>query len=136
MAGAALLAVPAATGEEPLPGPIPAIVLRVVDGDTLEVRARIWVAQDVTVLVRLDGIDTAELRGACAEERAAAVAARAALTELAAGQVVRLHDVRWDKYGGRVLARVTGASGLDVGEALIARAVARPYRGGPRSGWC
>ena len=49
---------------ETLPGPIPAEVLKVVDGDTLEVEARIWLGQGVQVSVRLRGVDTPELRAA------------------------------------------------------------------------
>jgi hypothetical protein len=44
-----------------LPGPIPAELVRVIDGDTIEVRARIWLDLDLTTRVRLAGIDAPEL---------------------------------------------------------------------------
>jgi endonuclease YncB( thermonuclease family) len=48
-----------------LEGPVTATVERVVDGDTLAVRAKIWIGHEIDVLVRLRGIDAPELRGDC-----------------------------------------------------------------------
>ncbi len=62
-----------------LAGPVPAQVLSVIDGDTIEVRAVIWLGQVLSTRVRLAGIDAPELRGKCARERALAVRARAYL---------------------------------------------------------
>src|SRR3954468_23373837 len=73
-----------------LDGPVPARVVRVVDGDTLEVEARIWLGQSVDVHVRIDGIDTPELHGACAEERQAALSARDFLKQRLAGSQIQL----------------------------------------------
>ena len=50
---------------ETLTGPVAAIVERVVDGDTLAVRARVWLGQDIHVLVRIRGIDAPELKANC-----------------------------------------------------------------------
>lgn len=126
-----------ARAAEVLPGPIPAEVLRVVDGDTLAVRARIWLGQDVAVHVRLAGIDAPEMKGRCAEERALARAARDALARRAAiGATVRLVEVRTDKYGGRVIARVLDSSGADLGAAQLAAGLARAYAGRARQPWC
>src|SRR5690606_10793304 len=67
-----------------LAGPVPAEVLRVVDGDTIEVRAHVWLGHEVTTLVRIAGIDTPELRGKCAAERTAARRAADGLAALLA----------------------------------------------------
>jgi endonuclease YncB( thermonuclease family) len=40
-----------------------------------------------------------------------------------------------DKYGGRVDADVSDSKG-DVGEAMVAKKLARAYSGGHRGGWC
>ncbi|MFC5354802.1 thermonuclease family protein [Azospirillum himalayense] len=45
-----------------LPGPIPAEVLEVLDGDTLLVRATIWLGQVVETHIRVDGLDAPEIR--------------------------------------------------------------------------
>ncbi len=123
-----------------LPGPIPAQVLRVLDGDTLEVRARIWLGQDVTVRLRLAGVDAPERRGACAHERALAARAEALVQRLLSGDDgparVTLREVRNGKYAGRVVARVVVADGTDLGAALLEAGLARPYDGGARAPWC
>mgnify|MGYP001996263084 CR=1 FL=1 len=55
---AALLVLPAvAFAADTLPGPIQAEVIRVIDGDTIEVRAEIWLGQYIETNVRLAGMD-------------------------------------------------------------------------------
>ena len=120
----------------PVPGPVEAAVRRVVDGDTLVIRARIWLGQTVETTVRIAGIDAPERRGRCARERALARRAGERLEALLAGGRAVLRDVRYGKYAGRVLARVATPEGVDVGTALIAEGLARPYRGRRRRGWC
>src|SRR5690606_20089176 len=126
----------AAAARDSLAGPVPAEVLDILDGDTILVRARIWLGQDVETRVRLIGVDTPELRGKCAEERRLAEAARTFLVERLARRQVFLRDVQVDKFGGRVLARVVTPDGAGVGESLIAAGLARPYQGGARQSWC
>ena len=55
----------AQAGSEVLAGPVPARILRVIDGDTLRVRTRIWLGMDMEIDVRINGIDAPELRGRC-----------------------------------------------------------------------
>ncbi|MBZ8134937.1 thermonuclease family protein [Afifella sp. IM 167] len=119
-----------------LPGPYRAEVERVVDGDTLAVRARIWLGQDVEVLVRLRGIDAPELRARCAAEREMAEAARAALARLVGEAGVTISMIEEDKYGGRVVADVARADGENLSALLRASGHARAYAGGPRKPWC
>lgn len=119
-----------------LPGPIPAMVTEVIDGDTLAVRAVIWLGQEVETRVRLTGVDTPERRGKCAREKAMAEQARVLVTRLVADDRVRLHDIQADKYGNRVRARVVAGDGTDIAGHLIAAGLARPYDGGTRQPWC
>ncbi len=119
-----------------LPGPIEAEVIRVQDGDTLLVRARIWVGQDIVVHARIAGIDTPELRGRCARERRLAVKARDFVTAQVASRLVRLVRIRYGKYAGRVVTGVETENGTDLGQALLAAGLARPYHGRRRAGWC
>ncbi len=121
---------------EIIAGPIPARVEKVIDGDTLRVRAHIWLGQEVSVLVRIRGIDTPEIKGRCAEERSGARAARSALeTAVADGNVVLSH-IEADKYGGRVLADVATDAIPALGRHMIADGLARDYAGRKRGGWC
>lgn len=125
-----------ASAREIVAGPIPARVVRIVDGDTLIVRARIWLGQEVETAVRLDGIDTPELKSPCAAERELAGRARDTIAGLTDGRSVVLRDVRYGKYAGRVLARIETESGQDLATALLERGLGRAYRGGRRVGWC
>jgi endonuclease YncB( thermonuclease family) len=131
-----------AHGGESLVGPVPAVVTAVVDGDTLEVRARIWLGQELATRVRLAGIDAPETRSDCPRERALAARAWAFLSarlrpaESGGPAQVRLYDIRNGKYAGRVLARVESAAGLDLGRALLAAGLARRYQGRERAPWC
>jgi len=130
-----MIANPMAMGAEVLSGPIPAKLTRVIDGDTVEVRARIWLGQDIEVAVRLAGIDAPELRGRCPEERIQAEAAAAHLKSLEGAQI-SLTNVRSDKFGGRVQADVFHAEMGALGASLMTAGLARPYRGGRRGSWC
>ena len=130
-----------AAAEERLAGPVPASVIEVVDGDTLSVRAHIWLGQEVRTRVRLVGIDAPEIAGACPRERRLARQAQRFLVGFllpvdGRPAEVRLRDVRYGKYARRVLARVETVAGQDLGQALLAAELARPYDGGQRASWC
>jgi micrococcal nuclease len=116
-------------------GPVEAEVLRVVDGDTLTVRAKIWIGQELTTNVRLSGVNAPELSGTCDAERALAEQARRFLTERVEGRAVTLRNIALDKFGGRVVAVVEDGAG-DLATALLAARLAVPYDGGRRGSWC
>lgn len=137
-AGCVLTSLPAAVAE-PLPGPVPAELVRVIDGDTVEVRAHIWPGHYVQTRVRLAGVDTPETyRPGCPAERAAGEAARAfteswLLTEDGYARV-GLKDVDLGSFAGRVIARIERSDGADLSAALIAARHAVPY--GQDAPWC
>ena len=123
-----------------LAGPDRAEAIRVIDGDTFEARLRIWFNQDVTVLVRLDGVDAPEMRGRCERERRLAIESRDALAAILHAGPVSVRDLRTDKYNGRAVARATVAlpdgTADDIGRMLEAGGYARIYDGRARSPWC
>jgi endonuclease YncB( thermonuclease family) len=121
---------------ERLAGPVPARVVHVVDGDTIVVRARIWLGQEVETSVRLVGADAPELRARCDAERRKAEEARDFLKARLDGKSVFLKDVLNDKYGGRVLAEVEDETGQNLSRLLLEKGLARPYGGGHRASWC
>jgi micrococcal nuclease len=129
LALAAALAPSVPRAEEVLPGPVAATLVRVIDGDTLVVRARVWLDLEVVARVRLRDVNAPELRARDEEERTRAAAARAFVAALAEGAPLVLTEIGQDKYGGRVVARVA-AGGEDLGTALLAGGHARPL--GPR----
>ena len=113
----------------------PARVLSVYDGDTVRVEATMWPGLTWTGSVRVEGVDTPEIRGKCEEEKRKAVAAREFVRQRVGKRVV-LMNVKKGKYAGRVVARVRLADGSDLTELLIQAKLGRPYTGGRRQGWC
>lgn len=102
-----------------IPGPIPAVLERVIDGDTIAVRASVWVGVDVDTHVRFADVDAPELfRPRCDAERELGVAARDFIEALELETVI-LEDVHYGMYAGRVVARVLTPEGRDLSEALM-----------------
>ena len=135
LTAAGLVGLAAIIAKYELEGPVAAEVLRVIDGDTLTVRAKIWIGQELTTNVRLSGVNAPELSGDCDEERMLAEAARRFLAERVEGRPVTLRNIALDKFGGRVVALVEDGAG-DLGSALLAARLAIPYDGGRRQPWC
>ena len=123
------------TAETSFEGPVRAQVVRVIDGDTFDASARIWLGQAIDIRVRILGIDAPELHARCDSERERAEAARDFLARRIEGGEVKLTSVRYDKYGGRVDASVADASG-DIARAMLKARMAQPYEGGRRTSWC
>ena len=119
-----------------LAGPIPAHVERVIDGDTIAVRAKVWIGEEINVLVRIDRIDAPEMEKGCPASRAIAEDAKALVAETIEGRDVTLHHIRGDKYFGRVIADIEVPGAGDLAATLLASGLARPYAGGKRCGWC
>ncbi|MGE0408521.1 MAG: thermonuclease family protein [Amphiplicatus sp.] len=91
----------------------------VLDGDTIRARVTIWIDQEILVAVRVAGVDAPERRGAnCPAEREQAEKARAFTLRFFADNRAMLRDIRYDKYGGRVVARIENAAGEDLAAAL------------------
>ena len=104
-------------------------VLSVYDGDTCTVAG--WIPGGARKFkVRLNGIDTPEMRGGTKKEKDAAVKARDALSGRILGKIVTLEDVGTDKYG-RVLATVK-CGGEDICQWMIDEGHAKPYFGGTK----
>jgi endonuclease YncB( thermonuclease family) len=117
-------------------GPVAAIVLNIIDGDTFLADAQVWPGQFVRVNVRIRGIDAPEMKSRCAGEHDAALRARDALAELIGDGAVSISNIGGAKYYGRVLADVETQQGVPVAEEMLGRSLVRPYEGGRRAGWC
>ena len=117
-------------------GPYSAEVVRVIDGDTVELDVALWPGLVQRIHLRLDGVDTPEKRGASlCEKILARRASEFTLRFFRLGRTVLVSGVRIGKYAGRVLGRIA-VDGRDLGEALVAAGLARPYAGGAREPWC
>lgn len=111
---------------------IQARVVACYDGDTCTLDREILPGRN---RVRLRNADAPEIVGRCTAEKLLARQAQAFAAQVI-GQTVTLADVKADKYPRRVDAFVRMPDGRDLGEALIAAGLARPYAGGQRAGWC
>ncbi len=136
LVGRFILPVTAAGWRDTIPGPVSALVVDVIDGDTVLVRARIWLGQEVETRVRLEGVDTPELRGKCQAARRLAREARAFVQAKVDGRQVLLSDIQYGKYAGRVVARIQTPDGEDLTEALIEAGLGHAYDGARRAPWC
>ncbi len=128
---------------DPLPGPYPAMVTHIIDGDTFEAKMRIWFGLEKVTLVRVRGIDAPELHARCAAEARGARAARSTLRDFIGGRRVMLREVGVDKYGGRIDASVwvydptaPQAPPENLDGLMLAAGLVRVYHGGRRHGWC
>jgi micrococcal nuclease len=113
-------------------------VIRVVDGDTLEVPLS-CLPRDMKLFVRVLGVDTPEKggRAKCAAEAQLAEKASAHTKKLVsdANSVAVISNPKWDKFGGRMNANVELA-GTDLTKSLIDNGLARPYDGKTKQSWC
>jgi len=123
---------PGGPAGEALPGPIPARLVEAIDGDTIRVRAHIWLGQEVEIAVRLAGIDAPERRGKCPAERARAEAARAFVEARLGDRPLALRNIHYGKFAGRVVANLVVGTGEDLSQLLLAHGHARPYDGRAR----
>jgi micrococcal nuclease len=110
---------------------LPALGVRVIDGDTIVVETNMLGVGHI----RLKDIDAPELTGPCKQERDLALAAKERVEQMVKlGTKLELHDIGPDKYG-RVLATVM-VNNQSIGDILVAAGLARPYTGGARQPWC
>jgi micrococcal nuclease len=127
---------PAQAKREFMAGPVEVEVLKVIDGDTFLARAKIWPGHEVTVSVRLRGIDAPERKAKCARELAAAEEARLALEDVLSAAPVQIRNITGDKYFARVIADAGNDDIADAAAFMLELELARPYQGGRRLGWC
>lgn len=107
-------------------------VIKVYDGDTITVAAKLPFPNSplYRFSVRLNGIDTPEIKGKTADEKSVAVEARDALSNMILNKNVVLKNVASEKYG-RVLADVY-FNELHINNWLIEQRFAVKYDGGTK----
>ena len=117
--------------------------LRIIDGDTIaiNIQKESPLIQKLGLSVRIKGIDAPE-RGSkakCEKEKIKAEEAQKFVNELIGvigEKELLLSEVKWDKYGSRLVA-VVKVGGVDIAKALLNRGLAVPYTGeGPKHNWC
>tara|TARA_B110000444_G_scaffold256439_2_gene292794 strand:+ start:172 stop:645 length:474 start_codon:yes stop_codon:yes gene_type:complete len=108
-------------------------VIKVYDGDTITIASKVPGLYNSPIYkfsVRLNGIDTPEMRTKDEDEKEIATLARDALSEKIMGKEIRLENIKTEKYG-RVLCDIyLGKSHLN--QWLIDEKYALPYDGGTK----
>ena len=126
---------PASYQKSHLPGPFIFEVLEVIDGDTFRARIPVWLDQNVVVKIRLRDIDTPEIKGQCGREKKLARQAKEFSMSWLAQKGLRLVNVSYGTYAGRVLATTEAQNGETLSDALLQAGLAQPYRG-RKASWC
>lgn len=109
-------------------------VIRIVDGDTIEVMADLGFSVWIKLSVRLYGINTPESRTKDLEEKKRGLAAKERLTQLISGKDIILVSKKVDKYG-RALGELflTAQDSKSINKTLIEEGHAKEYFGvGPK----
>ena len=108
-------------------------VIKVYDGDTITIASRMPYASSpmYRFSVRLNGIDTPEIKGKTEDEKTIAVEARNKLTDLIMNKRVTLKNVQNEKYG-RILADVY-LGDLHINQWMLDQHFAVKYDGGTKN---
>jgi endonuclease YncB( thermonuclease family) len=115
-------------------------VLRVIDGDTVEIEADYLPPElGKKLLVRILGVDTPEkgFRAHCKDENLLSLKAKLFTEQLIRNaNTIELKMKSWDKYGGRVLGDII-IDGKSLSESLVKSKFAVPYNGEKKTyDWC
>lgn len=114
-------------------------VLRIIDGDTVEIEAPYLPAPlKPSLYLRIDGVDTPEKPplARCPMEDMRSLMAKL-FTEQEIGNATDIKIVlkKWDKYGGRVLGDIL-LNGIPLSQKLIDSGYGVEYDGKRKKSWC
>ena len=111
-------------------------VISVYDGDTFRVDIdSLPPIVGKNIPIRLNGVDTPEIRGKCQYEKDLAIKARDFVrNKLANAKEIKLTKLQRGKYF-RVVADVM-IDGVSLEQELLDNALAYKYTGGKKSSWC
>ena len=113
-------------------------VIRVLDGDTVEVRVDFLPAElGSKLLVRVWGVDTPEKgwRAKSDHEKKMGAEASAYTKQLVTNaKDIKIKVLSWDKYGGRLLGDVI-IDGESLRQLLLENKYAREYYGNKKESW-
>jgi micrococcal nuclease len=108
-------------------------LIKVVDGDTLDLEVDLGFDVNVKMRFRLAGIDTPELKSKDATERLTALEAKQFVQDFLANKPLKVltSKDKQEKYG-RYLATVFVVGGENLNVALLDNKLAKPYDGGSK----
>lgn len=100
-------------------------IIKVIDGDTFEILIELGFGVSQKFHVRLDGIDTPELKTIEGQK------AKEYVKNLIEGKTVVLNDAGPEKYG-RARAKIELVDGTDLTQFLIEKNIGIEYHGGKK----
>lgn len=114
-------------------------ILRVYDGDTLDVAIQLWMDLTLEVRIRLAHVDAPEIRSTDSKEKTAGLASKLALAGHLGGDEpipfpdpIRVEVLKVEKFG-RTLANIYKQGDTSsVNDWLLEYGLAKPYEGGKR----
>ena len=111
-------------------------VISVYDGDTFRVNiASLPPIMGKNIAIRVNGVDTPEIRGKCQYEKNLALKARDFVRgKLANAKEIKLTNLQRGKYF-RVVANVL-VDGVSLEQELLDNELAYEYSGGKKLNWC
>jgi endonuclease YncB( thermonuclease family) len=112
-------------------------ILRVIDGDTIEIKNECF-PTELKLSVRVNSVDTPEKGSRAKCEREAKLAEKASkFTKQFIGKnkTATFRNIKWDKYGGRLLADVE-INGKSLAGELVKNNYAKLYDGKKKASWC
>lgn len=109
-------------------------IYSVYDGDTLKF---LYDCNGVIfkMSLRIEGVDTPEIRTSNELEKRAAYIVRDYIKSLYNKKEIFIIVKCWDKYGGRIIGRIIDEKYGDITEHLIKLCYAKKYDGGTKSKW-
>ena len=127
---------------------IQADVVRIIDGDSLEVKAFLWDGLEKKAIIRIKHINAPEKRRKsgcriCDKEKNLAKKARNHLARLIGKKddgtfrPIFLRDIQQDDVYSRTLASITNADNEDIGDNMVKKGLAkRVMNGRKKACWC
>ena len=116
-----------------------AVLVRVIDGDTIDVNIDLGFSVWHKARVRMLGIDTPESRTRNLAEKALGLASKARLKEMLTGKKLRIECSKEKGKFGRVLGNVIAVdkdgTEINCNDQLCVEGHARPYFGGTKVPW-
>lgn len=111
-------------------------VTSIYDGDTFRANIKSWPpVVGYRIPIRVNGIDTPEIRGKCETEKVLARKAKQVTVQtLRSAKTIELKNIQRGKYF-RLVADVY-ADGQSLADALIRKKLAVRYDGGKKINWC
>lgn len=115
-------------------GPYHADVVRVIDGDTVEVMAEVFPGAFQKFGLRLDGVNAPETRTLNLCEKKAGLKVKHYVESIIPKQVI-ITNIHKGKFAGRMIGGIL-INNKDLADMLLEKGLVRKYDGGKRKQWC